>query len=131
LRSRIRIIVILVWNVHFILHVSQVDLPPCYVDVTPGSPAPSYKSDMARPDSPSPSYKSVDLKEPVKGTLLFDSFAVSSPPPPHPINTKNVKIIHSRVKFVVPTEPPPSFAQCCGSGSGIRYLFDPWIRDPE
>jgi hypothetical protein len=19
--------------------------------------------------------------------------------------------------------------QCCGSGSGIRYLFDPWIRD--
>jgi hypothetical protein len=20
--------------------------------------------------------------------------------------------------------------QCCGSGSGIRYLFDPWIRDP-
>ncbi len=21
--------------------------------------------------------------------------------------------------------------QCCGSGSGIRWLFDPWIRDPE
>ena len=21
--------------------------------------------------------------------------------------------------------------QCCGSGSGIRFLFDPWIRDPE
>jgi hypothetical protein len=20
--------------------------------------------------------------------------------------------------------------QCCGSGSGIRYIFDPWIRDP-
>jgi hypothetical protein len=20
--------------------------------------------------------------------------------------------------------------QCCGSGSGIEYLFDPWIRDP-
>jgi hypothetical protein len=20
--------------------------------------------------------------------------------------------------------------QCWGSGSGIRYLFDPWIRDP-
>jgi hypothetical protein len=20
--------------------------------------------------------------------------------------------------------------QCCGSGSGIRCLFDPWIRDP-
>ncbi len=23
------------------------------------------------------------------------------------------------------------FIQCCGSGSGIRCLFDPWIRDPE
>jgi hypothetical protein len=22
-------------------------------------------------------------------------------------------------------------SQCCGSGSGIRCLFDPWIRDPE
>jgi hypothetical protein len=22
-------------------------------------------------------------------------------------------------------------SQCCGSGSGIRRLFDPWIRDPE
>ena len=22
------------------------------------------------------------------------------------------------------------FFQCCGSGSGIRCLFDPWIRDP-
>ena len=34
----------------------QVDLPPSYVDVTPGSPAPSYKSDMgaARPESPTP-----------------------------------------------------------------------------
>ncbi len=21
--------------------------------------------------------------------------------------------------------------QCCRSGSGIRCLFDPWIRDPE
>jgi hypothetical protein len=21
--------------------------------------------------------------------------------------------------------------QCCGSGSGIRCLFDPWIRDPN
>ncbi len=21
--------------------------------------------------------------------------------------------------------------QCCGSGSGIRCLFDPWIRDPD
>jgi hypothetical protein len=20
--------------------------------------------------------------------------------------------------------------KCCGSGSGIRFLFDPWIRDP-
>ncbi len=23
-----------------------------------------------------------------------------------------------------------SFSQCCGSESGIRCLFDPWIRDP-
>ncbi len=23
-----------------------------------------------------------------------------------------------------------SYLQCCGSGSGIQYLFDPWIRDP-
>jgi hypothetical protein len=22
------------------------------------------------------------------------------------------------------------FRQCCGSGSGIRCIFDPWIRDP-
>ncbi len=22
------------------------------------------------------------------------------------------------------------FKQCCGSGSGIRCLFDPWIQDP-
>jgi len=27
------------------------------------------------------------------------------------------------------TVPVPTF-QCCGSGSGIRCLFDPWIRDP-
>jgi hypothetical protein len=25
----------------------------------------------------------------------------------------------------------PLIEQCCGSGSGIRCLFDPWIRDPE
>jgi hypothetical protein len=24
----------------------------------------------------------------------------------------------------------PCTIQCCGSGSGIRYLFDPWFRDP-
>ncbi len=24
-----------------------------------------------------------------------------------------------------------SLEQCCGSGSGIRCLIDPWIRDPE
>jgi hypothetical protein len=45
----------------------KVDLPPCYVDVTPGSPAPSYKSDMVAPGSPAPSYKSVDIKDPTKG----------------------------------------------------------------
>jgi hypothetical protein len=35
----------------------------------PGSPAPSYKSDMVRPGSPAPSYKSVDLKDQAKGKL--------------------------------------------------------------
>jgi hypothetical protein len=23
-----------------------------------------------------------------------------------------------------------TFFQCCGSGSGVRCLFDPWCRDP-
>lgn len=41
--------------------VITVDMPPCYNEVTPGSPAPSYKSEMGRPSSPAPSYKSVDL----------------------------------------------------------------------
>jgi len=47
--------------------VVTVDMPPSY---TPGSPAPSYKSDMAGhvpvPGSPAPSYRSVDI--PVQGT---------------------------------------------------------------
>ncbi len=50
------------------------------------------------------------------------------PPPPNP---------QSHLLFVksVLTHPPPPFfqvrkCQCCGSGSGIRCLFDPWIRDP-
>lgn len=43
-------------------------MPPCYNEVTPGSPAPSYKSEMGRPSSPAPSYKSVDLP-PVLGTV--------------------------------------------------------------
>ena len=46
----------------------KVDMPPCYNEVTPGSPAPSYKSEMGRPSSPAPSYKSVDLP-PVLGTV--------------------------------------------------------------
>merc|ERR1711874_492863 len=45
--------------------VINVDLPPPYgaLPVVPGSPAPSYKSDMAAavPASPAPSYKSMDL----------------------------------------------------------------------
>ena len=48
------------------IHLVQVDMPPSYTEVTPGSPAPSYKSDMAVPvptipGSPAPSYKSVDI----------------------------------------------------------------------
>ncbi len=27
--------------------------------------------------------------------------------------------------------PKDSRKQCCGIGSGIRCLFDPWIRDSE
>ena len=46
--------------------VVNVDMPPTYGDcgATPGSPAPSYKSDMAAPavpGSPAPSYRSVDI----------------------------------------------------------------------
>merc|ERR1712117_986917 len=58
--------------------VVNVDMPPTYGEVTPGSPAPSYKSDMASqaapiPGSPAPSYISVDTEatkvalEPVHG----------------------------------------------------------------
>ena len=49
----------------YMVAVINVDLPPTYGDlpVVPGSPAPSYKSDMAAavPASPAPSYKSMDL----------------------------------------------------------------------
>jgi len=51
-----------------VIAVIKVDLPPSYNDVTPGSPAPSYKSDMLSgleqpvvPGSPAPSYKAVDI----------------------------------------------------------------------
>jgi hypothetical protein len=36
---------------------------------------------------------------------------------------QNVKRTVCNLNF----NPVPN--QCCGSGSGIRYLFDPWIRD--
>merc|ERR1719410_776046 len=50
----------------YVVAVVNVDMPPTYGDCgpTPGSPAPSYKSDMAPPaipGSPAPSYKSVDV----------------------------------------------------------------------
>ena len=56
----------------FVVSVVNVDTPPNYGEVAPGSPAPSYKSDMAGPAvpaSPAPSYKSVDIstKEEQKG----------------------------------------------------------------
>jgi len=49
-----------------VIAIIKVDMPPSYTEVTPGSPAPSYKSDMAVPvptipGSPAPSYKSVDI----------------------------------------------------------------------
>jgi len=48
----------------YMVAVINVDLPPTYGDVAvPGSPAPSYKSDMApQPGSPAPSYKSMDVE---------------------------------------------------------------------
>jgi hypothetical protein len=34
-------------------------------------------------------------------------------------------------RYLVSSDPVPSWAyQCCGYGSWIRCLFDPWIRDP-
>jgi len=50
----------------YVVAVVNVDMPPTYGDCgpTPGSPAPSYKSDMAGPavpGSPAPSYRSVDI----------------------------------------------------------------------
>eukprot|EP00091_Calanus_sinicus_P007526 TRINITY_DN1860_c0_g1_i11.p1 TRINITY_DN1860_c0_g1~~TRINITY_DN1860_c0_g1_i11.p1 ORF type:complete len:690 (-),score=217.93 TRINITY_DN1860_c0_g1_i11:431-2314(-) len=50
----------------YVVAVVNVDMPPTYGDcgATPGSPAPSYKSDMAAPavpGSPAPSYRSVDI----------------------------------------------------------------------
>merc|ERR1712025_807935 len=51
----------------YMVAVINVDMPPNYLDVTPGSPAPSYKSDMASqvvPGSPAPSYRSVDGEAP-------------------------------------------------------------------
>jgi len=60
----------------YMVAVINVDMPPTYGEVTPGSPAPSYKSDMASqvvPGSPAPSYRSVDTEatkvalEPVHG----------------------------------------------------------------
>merc|ERR1719466_218019 len=50
----------------YVVAVVNVDMPPTYGDCgpAPGSPAPSYKSDMAGPvvpGSPAPSYKSVDI----------------------------------------------------------------------
>merc|ERR1719367_645615 len=42
-----------------VVSVVKVDLPPCYGEVRPASPAPSYKSDMGVPASPAPSYRSV------------------------------------------------------------------------
>merc|ERR1719233_753797 len=50
----------------YVVAVVNVDMPPTYGDCgpAPGSPAPSYKSEMAGPvvpGSPAPSYKSVDI----------------------------------------------------------------------
>jgi hypothetical protein len=44
--------------------------------------------------------------------------------------TKNVKkITTEKIKFCLIKKFQLTYPQCCGSGSGIRCLFDPWIRD--
>jgi hypothetical protein len=47
--------------------------------------------------------------------------------PPH-INNRYINSYKSAVTCYLAKKA--SFNQCCGSGSGIRCLFDPWIRDP-
>jgi hypothetical protein len=44
---------------------------------------------------------------------------------------KHIKYVQMGGKLHTGTTITISRNQCCGSGSGIRYLFDPWIRDPE
>merc|ERR1712128_331440 len=65
----------------YVVAVVNVDMPPTYGDcgATPGSPAPSYKSDMAAPavpGSPAPSYRSVDI--PVEKEEKGCDFVVST-----------------------------------------------------
>ncbi len=39
--------------------------------------------------------------------------------------------IQGGVPYAKMLHNPQKCLQCCGSGSGIRCLFDPWIREPE
>jgi hypothetical protein len=73
-----------------------------------------------------------------------------SPPPVHPPpqperlvtrkdeavgNKKKMQVCLPKLNYKLDnnllTVEPRAVDQCCGSGSGIRYLFDPWIRDPR
>ena len=52
----------------------RVNVESSYYNVVgPGSPAPSYKSDMVPPGSPAPSYKSVDAPAKTEGELRIQT----------------------------------------------------------
>jgi hypothetical protein len=42
---------------------------------------------------------------------------------------KKVVSTSAVITIVKPLYKTVNFKQCCGSGSRIRCLFDPWIRD--
>jgi hypothetical protein len=63
-----------------------------------------------------------DRKRPYPHSHLFtDDFSDGDIAAAAPSAAKNLRM----------AEYQKTGKQCCGSGSGIRCLFDPWIRDPE
>ncbi len=50
---------------------------------------------------------------------------------PVPGTKSGIRIFLDRLQLLNILDQVYYFPQCCGSGSGIRCLFDPWIRDPE
>jgi hypothetical protein len=56
------------------------------------------------------------------------SLLTLSPPPYSTSLVKTIFSAHPSLLHFLSHEI--KLTQCCGSGSGIRCLFDPWIRDP-